>query len=85
MSDFSFDGVSAMIDREYGATLRGEISVEQEAEARKLMQMSERRRVESIERHKRDGIVPFMRSVISDEAGRTIEGEVVEVVKTLPS
>ena len=85
MSDFSFDGVSATIDREYGAILRGEISAEQEAEARKLMQMSERRRVESIEQYKRDGIVPFMRSVISDEAGRTIEGEVVEVVKTLPS
>lgn len=73
MSDFSFDGVSATIDRQFGAILRGDLSAEQEAEARKLMALSEERRQKSMEQYKQDGVVPFMRSALLKSDSETIE------------
>jgi hypothetical protein len=73
MSDFSFDGVSAMIDRQFGAVLRGELSAEQEAEARKLMALSEGRRQKSMEQYMQDGVVPFMRSELLKADAKTIQ------------
>jgi hypothetical protein len=73
MSDFSFDGVSSRIDREFGAILRGELSEEQEAGARKLMALSEERRKQSMEQYKQDGVVPFMRDDRLRQNTKTME------------
>jgi hypothetical protein len=62
MGDFSFSGVESMIEKKFGHILWAPISPEQEAGARKMIELGEARRLESMAQYKRDGIVPFMRS-----------------------
>jgi hypothetical protein len=80
MSDFSFDGVMQAVERQFGQILRQDLSDDQEADARKLIELGERRRQESMARYKRDGIVPFMRSLMAEDESKTIEDEAAPAI-----
>jgi hypothetical protein len=69
ISDFSFSGVGNQVERQFGDIFRTPITPEQEAEARRLIELDEKRRLESMQQYERDGIIPFMRRVpLLDEA-----------------
>jgi hypothetical protein len=68
MSDFSFEGVGDRIEKEFGHIFRNPITPEQEQAARKMIEQGEARRLESMAQYKRDGIVPFMRSLADPQA-----------------
>jgi hypothetical protein len=75
MSDFSFDGVSSAVERQFGDILEGELTEEQESRGRELMALSEKRRLESMEQYKRDGVTPFMRPIAIESDEKIIELE----------
>jgi hypothetical protein len=60
-SDFSFDGVHDAIEKRWGGVLRGSLTDEEEARAKEILDLSEKRRLESMAQYEKDGIVPFMR------------------------
>jgi hypothetical protein len=60
-SDFSFDGVHEAIEKRWGAIVRGSLTPDEEARARELLEMAEKRRLESMAQYEKDGVVPFMR------------------------
>lgn len=74
MSDFSFEGVENRIEKEFGEIFRTPLSPEQEQDVRKMMEQAELRRLESMAQYKRDGVVPFMRS-INEHGNAPIEVE----------
>lgn len=61
-SDFSFSGVERMMLKKYGPIFFGEITSEQEAEARALLAKVEENRLASMAQYERDGVPPFMRA-----------------------
>jgi hypothetical protein len=79
MSDFSFEGVSTAVDKQFGGILEGELTEEQETRARELMALSEKRRIASVEQYKRDGVVPFMRRDTIEPDEKTIELEPIQL------
>ena len=79
INDFSFEGASNAVDREFGGVLEGELTEEQETRARELMALSEQRRIASMEQYKQDGVVPFMRREMIEADETTIELEPVQL------
>jgi hypothetical protein len=73
VNDFSFDGVHEQIERRFGHILRTPLTPEQEAEARRLIELDEQHRIESMRQYERDGVVPFMRKLPSTEASEGLE------------
>lgn len=61
LSDFSFDGVHDAIEKRWGAIMRGEMTPEDEARARQMLEGAEERRLKSMAQYEKDGVVPFMR------------------------
>ncbi len=61
MNDFSYAGVEKQFIERFGKIISTPISAEQELEARKLIELDEVRRLESMRQYEQDGIVPFMR------------------------
>jgi hypothetical protein len=73
ISDFSFDGVHEQIERRFGDILRTPLSPEQESEARRLIEIDEQHRVESMQQYERDGVVPYLRKVPGPGASNIVE------------
>jgi hypothetical protein len=64
-SDFSFGGVTRIMQEKYGAILNTPITTEQEAQARELLAQAEENRLASMAQYDRDNLPPFMREAES--------------------
>ncbi|MFT4117910.1 DUF3800 domain-containing protein [Bradyrhizobium sp.] len=64
--DFSFAGVEKQLMEKWGEVFFGPMDDEKIEAGRKLLQLSEERRVASMVQYEQDGVAPFMRGLATD-------------------